>query len=168
VQLHAGEANTLVVDDLSSISEDKVEQEILLGHLQRWAIRVICMGDPDLSAGDPERQLLRDFGSRSAFTKRIEGLRLEGQRVAAGKRSGKRREGAKRYGERPGEDRVLDQMKAFVQDGLGPTEISRRLNEMNVKPRRGKEWHPTTVANILGARREIAARKARKTAKQVK
>jgi hypothetical protein len=120
---------------------------------------------PELSADDPERRLLREFSNRKDLAKRMEGLRLQGERIAARKRTGKS-EGAKRYGERAGEEAVMGQIRDMHQKGLGNTEISRRLNDQNIPPRRGKKWHPTTIANVLDARRNAAVRKARRGAKK--
>ncbi len=161
IRLHAGEADTLIVENLSSFSADKIEQEILLGHLRIWGIEVLYL-DPDVSGDDPERRLLRDFSSRSDLTKRIEGLRLVGKRIAARKRPDQRREGAKPYGELVGEDVVLNKIQAFRAQGMGHSAIANQLNEAGIPTRRKKRWHPTTIANILGARKEVAKRKARK------
>ena len=165
VRLHASEADTLVIDDLSSLSDDMIEQEIVLGHLRRWEINVVCVRDPELSAENPERRLLREFSNRKVLAKRMEGLRLQGERVAARKRTGKS-EGAKPYGERLGEGAVMDQIREMHQKGLGNTEISRRLTDQNICPRQGENWHPTTIANMLGARRKAAVRKAKRGEKK--
>jgi hypothetical protein len=114
-----------------------------------------------LSAEDQERQLLRAFHRRADLSKRLEALKLQGDRIATRKRNGKR-EGARRYGERNGEQAVLQKMRELRQEGMGNTAISRYLNETQVAPRRGKQWHPTTVANVLGDRRETMARKAKR------
>jgi len=166
VRMHAGEADTLVIDELSSLSDDIVEQELVLAHLRRWRFKVVCVGDRELSAHDAERRLLRAFSDRHGLTKRMEALRLQGERVAARKRTGKG-EGAKRYGEFASEKAVMDQVRDLHQKGIGNTEIARRLNNENVPPRRGKKWYPTTIANILDARRNAAGRKAKKSAKKL-
>lgn len=162
VQLHAGEADTIIVEELSCFSPDKIEQEIILGHLKTWGIKVLCLDDADLSSDDPERRLLRDFSSRGDLTKRIEGLRLAGRRIAARKRIDRRREGARPYGELAGEDRVLERIRTLEAQGVGHSAIANRLNEEGIPTRRGKRWHPTTIANILGARRDAAKRKAKR------
>ncbi|MBV8903841.1 MAG: recombinase family protein [Acidobacteriia bacterium] len=70
--------------------------------------------------------------------------------------------GPKTLCELPGEAETLAKIHRFKADGLTMAEISRRLNAMKVSTRQRKQWHPTTVANLLGARREKAAREARK------
>jgi DNA invertase Pin-like site-specific DNA recombinase len=166
VRLHAVKTSAIVIEALASLSEDKIEQELALGQLLNWGIEVFCITDPDLSGSDPERRLLRGLTGRTDFTKRMDALRLQGRRMAARKRTGTR-EGAKPYGELSGEAPVLRQIIELKGEGIGPTEIARRLNTMGITPRRGKQWHPTTVANVLGARREKAARAERKHRKKL-
>jgi hypothetical protein len=60
----------------------------------------------------------------------------------------------------------MDQIRDMNQKGLGNTEISCRLNDQKIRPRRGRKWHPTTIANVLGAGRNAAARKAKRGAKK--
>lgn len=167
VQLHAGEADVLITDRLSTLLDDMVEQELILANLRASRISVVCVEDPTLSSADPGRRLLRDFSSRGDFTRRFEALRLTGKRLAARQRGDRRKEGARPYGQLAGEDRVLTEIHELTAHDIGPSEIARRLNEQGVSPRRGKRWHPTTIANILGARRTATERKARRaTTKQ--
>ena len=165
VQLHSGEAEVLITDRLSSLSDDMVEQELILANLSASRISVVCVEDPTLSSADPGRRLLRDFSSRGDFTKRIDALRLTGKRQAARQRGDRRKEGARPYGQLAGEDRVLTEIHEVTAHNIGPSEIARRLNEQGISPRRGKRWHPTTIANILGARRTATERKARRAPK---
>ncbi len=150
VRMHAGEVDTLVIDELSSLSDDVIEQEIVLAHLRTWRINVVCVGDRELSRTDPDRLLLRTFSDRHDFKKRMEALRLQGERVAARKRTGKS-EGAKRYGEFAGEKVVMDQIRDLHQKGIGNTEIARRLNSAEMPPAgRQKRLRPNRAARDLG------------------
>lgn len=165
VELHAGGATVLILDSLISLSAEKVEQEILLAHLSQSGISVMCTDDRDLSAHDPERKLMRDFTSRTELLKKLQALRLTGTRAAARQRSGAKPGGTKAYGTLAGEDRILERIHILRAAGNGPSAIARALNDNGVPTRYGKKWHPTTVANVLGARRDAAQRKARRGSK---
>jgi hypothetical protein len=75
-------------------------------------------------------------------------LRLRAARLRKKATTG-RCEGAKPYGTYPGEQEVLERMKALRAQGLGFDRIAAALNAQSIAPRRGQRWHGLTVNKIL-------------------
>ncbi|MFO0578885.1 MAG: recombinase family protein [Polyangia bacterium] len=48
----------------------------------------------------------------------------------------------------PDEQAVLQQLRAWAAQGLGPTEMARRLNEQKVKPAQARRWNKSLIYNL--------------------
>jgi hypothetical protein len=75
-------------------------------------------------------------------------LKLRGARQRIRSREG-RCEGSKPYGFKPGEQAIVERMKALQRQGMNVLRITQQLNTEGLKPRAAERWHPHSVARIL-------------------
>ena len=157
--LFSNDAEVLLAPALSSLPGDVFDQEALLAHLQEYGFPfVAAIDDGTLQHKSENRALLRQFAARTIlYGNRLEAIRLGvARRVATNTRG--TRQGPRPYGEGAGEAPILNRIKELWSKGTGYAPIANQLNAEGIKPRRGKKWYPTTIANILGARDRARAR----------
>jgi DNA invertase Pin-like site-specific DNA recombinase len=157
--LHSQDAEALLAPSLSSLPGDVFDQEVLLAHLQEHGFPFLAaVDDGTLHDNSENRGFLRQFAARTlSLGKRLLAIRLKGARRAGTKTRGTR-QGPKPYGTRAGEGPILERIKELSSKHAGYARIANQLNAEGIKPRQGKEWHATTIANILGARNLKRAR----------
>lgn len=157
--LHSNGADVFLAPALSSLPGDVFDQEVLLAHLQEHRFPFVAAIDDGTRHHNSEsRELLRQFAARTlSHGKRLDAIRLAVARRAATNTRGTH-QGPKPYGTAEGERPILERIKALSSKGLGYAPIAHQLNDEGIKPRQGKEWYPTTIANILGARQRLRAR----------
>jgi DNA invertase Pin-like site-specific DNA recombinase len=112
--------------------------------------------EPDLGSTDPTREMLRQIlGAVHQYEKNMIVLKLRVARQRMKAKEG-RCEGAKPYGDQPGEQAVIERMKALRATGLGFDKIAAELNKEGLKPRRGERWHGLTVNRTLTGKGRVA------------
>jgi len=161
--LKARGAEALVITSLDRLARQMTQQEGVLAQVWKSGGRVFSLDDggevleddPD----DPMRTAVRQM--RGVFAQLERGLIR--QRMAKGKRAkeskGGYTGGAPPFGfasdgkgnlrPDPRSQAVVDRMRHLREGGASLREIIRTLEEEGVKPPRGGEWHPATVARII-------------------
>jgi DNA invertase Pin-like site-specific DNA recombinase len=139
----------VIIEKLDRLARDLMVQEAAIAEMRKQGFELISVAEPDLMANDPTRILMRQLlGAVAQYDKSQIVLRLRAARMRKKATTG-RCEGAKPYGTFPGEQEVLERMKALRAQGLGFDRIATALNAEGVAPRRGKRWHGLTVNKIL-------------------
>jgi DNA invertase Pin-like site-specific DNA recombinase len=147
--LHANGVKLVMVEKLDRLARDLMVQETIIGDLRKNGFDLVSVSEPDLLKDDPSRKLMRQiFGAISEYEKTMIVLKLRGARVRQKAKTG-HCEGAKAFGTLPGEEAVIERMKALRAEKMGFDRIAAKLNEDDVKPRRGARWHGLTVNKIL-------------------
>jgi DNA invertase Pin-like site-specific DNA recombinase len=156
--LEGGDADVLVVKRLDRLARDLLVQETVLERLTQHGKEVLSVDEADITSDDPTRVLVRQvLGAIAQYEKGvIRGRMLAGK--AAKRRAGGYTGGAPRFGERAeGRELVADTVesetiaraKALRADGSSLREIANVLEAEGRATKRGKRWHPATIARLL-------------------
>jgi DNA invertase Pin-like site-specific DNA recombinase len=152
----ANGVKTILVESLSRVARDLFIQEYILKDMEKREITLISVTEPDLGSADPTRIMFRQImGAIHQYEKTMIVLKLRGARQRKKAKDG-RCEGAKPYGDRPGEDAVIERMKALRASGMAFDKIAAQLNGEGLKPRRGDRWHGLTVNRVLTGKGRVA------------
>lgn len=145
----------VIIERLDRLARDLMVQENIIADLRKRGFELISVAGPDLCSNDPSRVLTRQiFGSIAQYDRAMTVAKLRGARERMRASMG-RCEGRKPFGTRPGESEVIDKMKAMRATGLAVDKIAAALNANGVKPRAGRQWHPTSVYRILKAAKAL-------------
>lgn len=147
--LHSNGTKLVLIERLDRIARDLMIQESILHDLSSYGFRLVSVAEPDLCSADPSRKLMRQImGAFAEYEKTMIVAKLRGARQRKKARTGAC-EGAKPFGFYEGETVVLHRMRHLRAEGCGYDTIATRLNNEDVKTRRGTKWHPYTVSKIL-------------------
>lgn len=139
----------ILIEKLDRLARDLMVQETILRDLNKDALILRSVAEPDLASTDATRVLMRQMmGAVAQYDKTTLVSKLKAARERK-KRDTGRCEGIRPYGEYPGEAEVLEKIIEFSRAGMGYSPIARALNEMGIKPRSAKQWWPYTVSGIL-------------------
>ncbi len=148
----------VLIERADRLARDLMVSEVILGQFRDLGVEVMAADSgTELTAGDgdPTRILIRQvLAAVAQFDKSVTVLKLRAARERLRRQKG-RCEGRKPFGSRPGEQAILERMRALHRkppggDRLGPYEIAARLNQEGLSSRTGKPWHGMTVRRILG------------------
>ena len=150
----ASESNFLVVvPDTTHLGDDLEEAIRTIIEIEATGCKVICEDD-DLP--DPLQNALDSLGPAGVSRERSERIKDSmRQRAMLGKGLGK-----PPFGYRNGDDGTLEVVDEeaetvrmiydmYVSEGLGLRLIAQRLNELDIKTRRGGRWNMVTIRDIL-------------------
>lgn len=165
-----GEADGLLAPNLDRVARELTQQEAILAVVWAHSKRVFTAdrGEhlPD-DEDDPMRTFVRQvMGAAAQLERGLIAKRLRNGRKTKAEK-GEYAFGAPAYGQRAAdkaltvdsdEAAVLDQMRAWQQEGVSIRGICDRLNEQSIPSKRGCRWHPTTVARLLNPDARAAAR----------
>jgi DNA invertase Pin-like site-specific DNA recombinase len=168
--LAAGEADGLLAPNLDRVARQLTQQEAILSVIWAHGARAFTAdrGEhlPD-DEDDPMRTFVRQvMGAAAQLERGLIAKRLRtGRRTKAA--AGGYAYGAPAYGQRAeektltvdsAEAEVLEQMRAWQEEGVSIRGICERLNDAGIPSKRGGRWHPTTVARLLSPDARAAAR----------
>lgn len=145
----------VLLADWFALAATPAEIALLRLQLEGLGLRVIAVTDaPPKVSKSIEGALALGAAAGTSFEKaRIAATLQIGRRSALGRND--RCGGNPRYGQRPGEKKTLDRIVELrTREKLSDSAIAKRLNEEGVKPRSAKVWNPSTIASLLGKRRE--------------
>lgn len=166
-----GKGDIVVVARLDRLARDLLTQEFLLRDIrQRGADLISCSpAETDYLADDPHdptRKLIRQvLGAVSEFERALIRLRLQRGRAVKAERGGFAY-GSPPYGFRaeggelvaiPGEQHAVRFAVGLRREGHSLRSIADALSEAGFPSKRGKSWHPATVARLL-SRAEACSR----------
>lgn len=160
-RIEEGEAEALLITELSRLARDVVLQEVVIGQLIASNHQVISVAEPDLCTNDPYRKAFRQMvGVWNEFYKGMLKLQMRG-----GKEAKRRRDpdaywgGNPRFGTHPvdrelapreDEMEVLAYMLGRRSQGASLERIAGELNAQGIPTRTpGARWHAWTVSRIL-------------------
>lgn len=145
------DVKVVVVESLNRLARELFIQEYILRDLGKRGVKLISAREQDIDSS-PERILFRQImGAIAQYDKTMIVMKLRGarRRAKAAAPDG-RCEGRKPYGYRDGEKDVIARILALHSLGIGVTEITEDLNRNSTRrPRKGRQWWPSTVSNIL-------------------
>jgi DNA invertase Pin-like site-specific DNA recombinase len=148
--LHSNGVRTVLIEKLDRLARDLMIQETIIGDMRKHGFELVSVSEPDLLQDDPTRKLMRQvFGAIAEYEKSMIVLKLRGARNRKKARTG-RCEGRKPYGHYPGENRVLERMRALRGEGLGFDRLAAQLNAEGLQTRKGTPWHGYAINRILG------------------
>ena len=160
----AGEADGIVVFDLSRLSRDQVRLELTIEELSRCDAKLFSASGEEQSMldnpEDPQRKLIRTIigavneYDRAQIKARIQaGRRLKkaaggyaGGQPPYGWRGG---DGTKELVVDEGEQAVLARMIELHHDGMSTRAIAAELNEAELFNRTGGRWYSASVARLI-------------------
>jgi DNA invertase Pin-like site-specific DNA recombinase len=156
--LEGGDADVLVVKRLDRLARDLLVQETVLERLTQHGKEVRSVDEADITSNDPTRVLVRQvLGAIAQYEKGvIRGRMLAGK--AAKRSTGGYTGGAPRFGRRaenrelatdPEELATIERATALRRDGRSLREIGQILEAEGRTTKRGKRWHPATLARLL-------------------
>ena len=168
--LAAGEADGVLAPNLDRVARELTQQEAILSVIWAHGARAFTAdrGEhlPD-DEDDPMRTFVRQvMGAAAQLERGLIAKRLRnGRKTKAA--AGGYAYGAPAYGQRAeekaltvdsAEAEVLEQMRAWQEEGVSIRGICERLNSAGIPSKRGGKWHPTTVARLLSPDARAAAR----------
>lgn len=154
--LHSDGVKTVIVERLDRLARDLMVQETALADLQKHGFTLLSVAEPDLMAFDPTRILMRQLmGAVSQYDKSMIVAKLRGARERKKADTGSC-EGRKAYGFYPGEQAILDRMKALRAEGLAFDRIAGVLNAEGLPNRAGGRWFGGVCNRILTGKRSDA------------
>jgi DNA invertase Pin-like site-specific DNA recombinase len=145
----------LVVPSLSSLSDDLVVQEQLLGEIRRTGAKVYSLDplDADQLDGvptDPSRNLVRQVLKTAAETEpAIAAIRSAARGTTRGSPPYGYRVEDGQLVPNPAEQAVLMRIAELRTAGASIREIARALEAEGHRAKRAKRWHPETVRRIV-------------------
>jgi DNA invertase Pin-like site-specific DNA recombinase len=162
--IEAGEAAGLVVPgDLDRLARELIVQEAILGQVWK-AGGIVCTttrgeilaDDPD----DPMRTAIRQFmGIFAQLDRALIAKRMRNGRKSKAAEGGYAGYGSPAFGQQSvagelvteaREAAVIARMRELRRDGLSYRLIAGQLNAEGLAAKRGSQWHPQTVARVLG------------------
>lgn len=149
IALHGNGTRLVLIEKLDRLARDLMVQETIIGDLRNDGFELISVAEPDLCSDDPSRKLVRQvFGAIAEYERSMIVLKLRAARQRMRTREG-RCEGRKPFGSRPGEQTIVDRIRALSQQGKNYSEIAEALNAEHVPTRANGNWFPATVSRIL-------------------
>ena len=140
---------SIVVEKLDRLARDLMVQETIVADMQRSGYTLLSTCEPDLCSTDPSRVLVRQiFGAIAQYEKQMLVLKLRGARDRKKARNGKCG-GRHSFGEKPEEERALQEIFLLRDAGNNTAQIAELLNVRRFKTRSGQPWRPTVVAKIV-------------------
>ena len=152
VALKSNGVRLVFAESATRIARYLMVSEIILAEFRKIGVKVISAdGGVDLTVGDdnPTGQMVRQLlGAISTWEKcaLVQKLRASRMRI---RRSGERCEGKKPYGHKPDEAKIVDTILSLRKEGKSFVVIAEQLNEVGIKSRSGKLWHPTQVQRVI-------------------
>lgn len=148
--LHADGVKLVLCEALHRLARDLMVQESIIHDMKRHGFELVSVQEPDLCSDDPSRKLMRQImGAFAEYEKTMIVVKLAGARQRMKAKTGSC-EGRKRYGHFPGEQVVVDRMKALRAAGATYEAIATTLNSEGVKPRKqDAAWHAGHVHRLL-------------------
>lgn len=147
--LHGNGTKLVLIEKLDRLARDLMIQETIIGDLRKHSFDLVSVTEPDLLQDDPTRTLMRQvFGAIAQYEKSMIVMKLRGARNRKKARTG-RCEGRKPYGHYPGEQRVVERMKALRAKGMAYDKLAARLTDEGLLTRKGTPWHGFAVQRIL-------------------
>jgi DNA invertase Pin-like site-specific DNA recombinase len=148
--LHGNGTKLVLIEKLDRLARDLMVQETIIGDLRKSGFDLVSVAEPDLLQDDPTRTLMRQvFGAIAQYEKSMIVMKLRGARNRKKARTG-RCEGRKPYGHYPGEQKVVERMKALRASGMAYDKLAERLTVEGFTTRKGTAWHGFSVQRILG------------------
>jgi DNA invertase Pin-like site-specific DNA recombinase len=149
IALHSDGVRLVLIEKLDRLARDLMVQETIIADLRKHGFELVSVAEPDLCSDDPSRKLVRHvFGAIAEYERAMIVLKLRAARQRVRQREGTC-EGRKSYGFRPGEQDVIDRIRALENKGLNYTQIADQLNRDGVPTRANGQWYPATVSRIL-------------------
>ena len=149
--MYSNGTKIVLVEKLDRLARDLMVQESIFADLKTHGCELVSTMEPDLCSDHPVRKYMRQiFGANAELDKAMTVLKLRVARERIRAKNG-RCEGRKPYGHRPGEKKIIDQMRQMRADGLAVDKIAAALNADGVKSRSGGLWYAATVNRILKA-----------------
>jgi DNA invertase Pin-like site-specific DNA recombinase len=140
---------TILIEKLDRLSRLLLVQELAVDKLDKLGITLISTREREVMSKDATLTVLRQvMGVFAQYdrTQIVHKLRVARQRK---REATGRCEGRKAFGYYDGEPEVLERIQRWYTEGVPLRQIAARLNAANVPPRKGKQWHHTSVRNIL-------------------
>lgn len=157
-----------IVEDSTRLARDLIVAEICIREFQRLGVHVIsASGGVDLTEGNdlnPTAKLIRQIlGAVSEWERCVITLKLKGARQRQKIKNGIAQgyspeeaaihgkcEGRVAFGFKPGEERILEEMRMSRDHGLTCEQIAYSMNELGVPTRTGKgKWRGSVISKIL-------------------
>jgi DNA invertase Pin-like site-specific DNA recombinase len=163
--LRARRADGVVVPRLDRLARDLVLQETLLGEVRRLGGQVFSCSDAEAEflvddPADPSRRLIRQIlGAVAEYERSMIALRLRAGRRRKAEEGGYAGDGSPPYGYAAvdgelapveAEQRVIARARALRASGASLRSIADVLHEEDLPPRKGQQWHPQSLARVLG------------------
>jgi site-specific DNA recombinase len=152
------EASVLVVYRFDRLARQLLVQLTVTDRLDKVGARVLSTSEPDVEGPDELRDLIRNILASIAAYERavIRGRMMAGRRAKAAE--GRYVGGIPRFGysanggelvadER--EQAVVDRILELSAQGCSLRAIAQRLNDEDLRPKRGDRWQATQVARVL-------------------
>lgn len=143
----------VLVEDQTRLARDLIVAEVCIREFQKASVRIVAAsGGVDLTEGDdlnPTAKLIRQILSAvSEFERCVIVLKLRSARQRKKALTGKC-DGRKAFGEKPGEERALDEIRILRAGGNNSVQIAELMNLRKIPTRSGKLWIPNVIAKIL-------------------
>lgn len=156
-----GEADGIIVGNLTRLARALTVQEAALALVWQAGGRVFSADGGEVMADDPDdpmrtaiRQILGVMAQLDRATITLRMRKGREAKAAAGGYAG----GAPKFGwradnkslaEMDTEQRVVVLANGMRRTGMSLREVAGRLNEMGIKTKYGKDWHPQSVARLI-------------------
>lgn len=147
--LHSNGTRLVLIEKLDRLARDLMVQETIIGDLRKSNFELVSVTEPDLLKDDPTRTLMRQvFGAIAEYEKTMIVMKLRGARNRKKAKTG-RCEGRKPFGHYPGEQKVIERMKALRAAGTAYDKLAEQLTAEGFMTRKGTAWHGYSVQRIL-------------------
>jgi DNA invertase Pin-like site-specific DNA recombinase len=147
--MHGNGVRTVIIERLDRLARDLMVQEATVAGLQKHGFTLASVQEPDLMATDPSRIAFRQImGVFAQYEKTQIVIKLRAARTRKKAETG-RCEGRKPFGDREGEQRTIDRMRALKTAGMSIRAITAKLNRDGVPTRAGGAWRDAVVGRIL-------------------
>jgi site-specific DNA recombinase len=147
--MHGNGVRTVIIERLDRLARDLMVQEATIAGLQKHGFTLVSVQEPDLMATDPSRIAFRQIvGVFAQYEKTQIVIKLRAARTRKKAETG-RCEGRKPFGNREGEQRTIDRMRALQTSGMSVRAIAAKLNRDGAPTRAGGQWRDAVVGRIL-------------------
>jgi site-specific DNA recombinase len=147
--MHSNGTRTVIIERLDRLARDLMVQEATIAGLQKHGFTLVSVQEPDLMATDPSRIAFRQImGVFAQYEKTQIVIKLRAARTRKKAETG-HCEGRKPFGNREGEQRAIDRMRALQTSGISIRAITVKLNKEGVPTRAGGQWRDAVVGRIL-------------------